>query len=196
MLHRYHRFNSFYFYFFQAILSSIVKIEKLVGETPETISELWNTYHAFKNCLSAVVPGETYRSLIQKFREFPQFLVPLPRGVSGHEFYFMQAHFHQVYFTSLGDYKNYGSQARPHLILTHYPELLNSKNIVLMRGELGSYEGAQVPLSIEEAKLLVIRLQQFYLTGSPAKKTLVQIFNTHPHEFDHLSLLEEADKLD
>ncbi|KAJ9081433.1 hypothetical protein DSO57_1014730 [Entomophthora muscae] len=178
-------------------LSKIMKVEFLVNETPESISQIWTTHHIDKECLSAVVPGATYKSLLKKIQKCPQFLIPLPRE-EGHEFYFMQTHFHQIYFTSLLEYKTHGSQARPHLILTHYPELLDSKDIVLMRGDLGNdpsdFHG-RIPLSLPDAKLLVYLFQQFYITGGPEKQKLVEVFNTAPSQFDHQKLLEEADKI-
>ncbi|KAI0230516.1 hypothetical protein L0F63_000459 [Massospora cicadina] len=114
---------------------------------------------------------------------------------NGHEFYFMQAHFHQLYFTSLLEYKTKGSQARPHLILTYYPELLETKGILLMRGELGNLPNDRVPLSLEDAKLMVYLFQQFYISGGPEKLRLVDTFNSAPNEFDYRKLLEEANKL-
>ncbi|KAI9295117.1 ATP11-domain-containing protein [Neoconidiobolus thromboides FSU 785] len=179
----------------QASLDKIMDLEKLKDLDAESISKLWNAYHLKKECISAVMPINTYNKFLNLFKEYPCFLLPLPRESGGHEFYFMQTHYHQIYFTSLIEYKTHGSQARPHLIITHYPELSKEKEIVLMKGELGNNDNEKVPLSLEDSKLLILLVQQFYLVGDEKKFELVKKFNKQPEEFDHNQLVLEAGKL-
>lgn len=111
-----------------------------------------------------------------------------------YEFYFMQAHFNQIYFTSLSEYKSLGSQARPHLVLTHYTELAESKDIILMRGELGlDPKTSTCPISLSQAQVLVHQFQKFYVTHSPSKWELVTTFNSNPSDFNHYKLIKEAE---
>jgi ATP synthase F1 complex assembly factor 1 len=42
----------------------------------------------------------------------------------------------RLLFTGLEDYKIRGSQASPYLVVTHYDELAESKDIVLVRGDI------------------------------------------------------------
>ena len=77
-----------------------------------------------------------------------------------------------VIFTPLEEFKRAGEWATPQLVLTHYPELANSHNLVLMRGEIsqaaetnGSKGNEANPgylLSQAQAQLLALALQKFY----------------------------------
>ncbi|RUP52030.1 ATP11 protein-domain-containing protein [Jimgerdemannia flammicorona] len=168
-------------------LNKIMKIELLENEDPETIGKIWTECHSTKDCISAVIPGETYKTFFQRSQKYPMFIVPLmqPQGV---EFYLLQFSYHQCVFTSLLEYKTRVAQARPYLTLTHYPELLPTKGIVLMRGELS--EEPRV-LSSADALFLALQMQQFYVSGGERKLKLVEAFHERPEEFDHHVLIEE-----
>ena len=90
--------------------------------------------------------------------------------------------------------------ATPHLILTFYSDLANSHGIVLLRGELtpSSSGNGSYLLSQEDAQLLAIGLQKFYLTeGEQSKRKertdLLRVFNELPKEFKWEELLKHAD---
>ena len=90
--------------------------------------------------------------------------------------------------------------ATPHLILTFYSDLANSHGIVLLRGELtpSSSGNGNYLLSQEDAQLLAIGLQKFYLTeGEQSKRKertdLLRVFNELPKEFKWEELLKYAD---
>ncbi|RKP27834.1 ATP11 protein-domain-containing protein [Syncephalis pseudoplumigaleata] len=180
-------------------LDAIVKLEMLMDKDAETIGKIWNQHHASKpGRLSALVPAETYRQMARRAREFPSFILPLPRE-QGAEFFWLQFSGHQCYFTSLAEYKLHGEQARPYLVLTHYPELIESKQIVLMRGELGDADGAKegqsTLMTSEDARLLVYLLQDFYVTGSEAKQKLVEQFHREPATFKFEELMDAVNRL-
>ena len=76
-----------------------------------------------------------------------------------------------VIFTPLEEFKKSGEWAEPRLVLTHYPELSRSHDIVLMRGEItaataagpsGSPVNPGYLLSQPQAQLLALALQRFY----------------------------------
>lgn len=149
-------------------------------------------------------------------------------GQVAHEFYFMQWAFHPpptipppspldkplpnpiipsehpistVLFTPLLEYKTRETFATPHLILTFYTELANSHDIVLLRGELTpSPSGSEnFILSQQDAQLLALGLQRFFLTEDGAENSrrkeraeLLRIFNESPTEFKWEELLKHA----
>ncbi|KAJ3383837.1 hypothetical protein HDU80_001139 [Chytriomyces hyalinus] len=174
---------------FEKPLNDIVKIELLEAETLQHIETLWNEYHAtVAGMVSGVMPVSFYNALKAKGKEYPLFVLPIPRK-TGVEFYFLQFAFNQIYYTSLLEYKTHLSEARPKLVLTHYDDLSESKGVVLMRGEVGREGGV---LKAEDARLLVLMTQMFYVTGSDAKKRMVEEFNKNPKEFQLQALMDEA----
>ena len=87
--------------------------------------------------------------------------------------------------TSLEDFKRRGAAAPPHLVVTHYPELANSKGLVLVRGDLvhigSSLAGAAAPS-------LLRRAYDYYLDDVKYKR-YAEAFNLRPAEFDWAALL-------
>lgn len=66
-------------------LSSILDLHKLKDEPAEKIRDLWTGYHTIKNKLSAVIPTEVYERLVRNAKQYPQFVLPLPRTIVGSE---------------------------------------------------------------------------------------------------------------
>lgn len=67
-------------------LSSILDLSKIEGneEMDATrIQELWTGYHSMKGKLSAVIPTQTYERLLSAAKQYPQFVLPLPRTIVG-----------------------------------------------------------------------------------------------------------------
>jgi ATP synthase F1 complex assembly factor 1 len=112
----------------------------------------------------------------------------MPRE-NGLEFFYLQFHFHQCILTSLLEYKTRKEKARPYLTLTHFNELSETKDIVLMRGELLDPK----ILSSANAQFLAFALQTFYCSKNNLK--LVKTFNENPEHFDYEELIQEMDKL-
>ncbi|KAI9478687.1 MAG: ATP11 protein-domain-containing protein [Benjaminiella poitrasii] len=172
-------------------LDKLVKLDLLEKETPENIAKIWNAGHANKDCITAVIPSNIYDALYKRSQEYPMFVVPMPRE-EGVEFFFLQFNFHQCNFTSLLEYKTKGSEARPFLTLTHFPELQKSKGIVLMKGEINKDPRM---LDTANAQFLAFALQQFYVTGGEEKLKLVEKFQKHPAEFDFQDLIKAVETL-
>lgn len=64
-------------------LKDIIDVERIAADDPATITQLWTQYHTLKNKLSAVIPAKQYAEMVTKAREYPQFLLPLPRTIVG-----------------------------------------------------------------------------------------------------------------
>jgi ATP synthase F1 complex assembly factor 1 len=97
----------------------------------------------------------------------------------------------------LAEYKLQGEQARPYLVITHYPDLIESKQIVLMRGELGDVDKQEGPslITTEDARLLIYMLQDFYVTGPQDKQKLVEQFHRQPATFKFEELIDSVTQL-
>ncbi|KAI8578655.1 hypothetical protein K450DRAFT_245913 [Umbelopsis ramanniana AG] len=169
-------------------LDKIVKLELLEKENAETIHKIWTEYHADKDCITASIPAHVYGTLYQNSLKFPMFIVPVPRD-EGVEFFLLQFIYHQAMFTSLLEFKTKGEEARPYLTITHFPELISSKDIVLMKGEITDTK----LLSPANAQYLAFALQQFYVTGGESKRKLLEIFHSKPQEFDYNQVIKEME---
>ncbi|KAJ2614465.1 hypothetical protein H4S08_001698 [Coemansia sp. RSA 1365] len=172
-------------------LAQIMRMDLLEDKSAEDTGEIWTRYHATKDMISASIPSLTYRELLSVAKKNPLFVLPLPRS-EGIEFFFLQFDHHQVYFTSLLEYKTNTMHARPFLTLTHYTDFIDSKGLVLMRGEIDSEARL---IDTQNAQYLALQMQQFYVTGGPAKRSLLEQFNQNPDLFDYNKLIEAADKI-
>ncbi|KAI8987692.1 ATP11 protein-domain-containing protein [Mycotypha africana] len=172
-------------------LDKLVKLDLLEKETPENIAKIWNAGHANQDCITAVIPSETYDTLYKRGQEYPMFVVPMPRE-QGVEFFFLQFNYNQCNFTSLLEYKTKGTEARPFLTLTHFPELQQSKGIVLMKGEINKDPKM---LDTANAQFLAFALQHFYVTGGDEKFKLVEKFHKSPGDFDFNELIKAVETL-
>lgn len=52
-------------------LDQIVKLELLEKESPEKISEIWNSYHSGRDAVSASLDANIYSNLHEKGKQFP-----------------------------------------------------------------------------------------------------------------------------
>ncbi|KAF9197369.1 hypothetical protein BGZ49_002219 [Haplosporangium sp. Z 27] len=167
-------------------LDKIMKLELVKDLPAQEIEKIWIQKHLdMEDSISAVVPAETYKKMLARSREYPMFLLPLSHG-DGVEFYLLQFSFHQVIFTSLLEYQTHGENARPFLTLTHYPELIDSKGIVLMNGSVSTNPRV---LSLDQAQILTFGLQQYYVSDHKEKLSLLHNFHKNPSQFSHEKLI-------
>lgn len=210
-------------------LSTFMNLDKTLQESPENIGKLWTGYHIARNKLSAVIPATTYLQMVETSRKFPQFVVPLPRAMKGegseeelgYEMQFLQWMTlplpkcnssnapppTAVMFTPLAEYQLRQEYAQPSLVLTHYTELIESKGIVLMRGDITENEaGNDNPksrplLTQQDAQILALCLQRFYhidwaLEGldndeeTEQRRALLRAFHGKPEQFDLKKLIQ------
>ncbi|KAK4513765.1 phosphatidylserine decarboxylase [Mucor velutinosus] len=173
-------------------LDKIVKLDLLAKESKESIAKIWTRHYADKDGITAVIPVDTYSTMFQVSQKYPLFILPMPRD-TGLEFFFLQFQAHQCNITSLLEYKTRGEKARPFLTITHYPELADTKGIVLMRGEIN--ENPKKMISVANAQFLAFAVQQFYSTNNPTSVKLVETFNTSPEEFNYQDLIKELENI-
>ncbi|CAG8519665.1 679_t:CDS:2 [Ambispora gerdemannii] len=172
-------------------LDKILRMEKILSQDMETICQLWTEYHAAKiACISDTLSADAYKKLFKRGQEFPMFVIPLTHP-TGLEFYILQFQYHQCFFTSLLEYKTFAAESQPLLVLTYYIDLMDTKGVVLMHGEIGKPN----ILSKENAKYLVRWLREFYLDGedkcedNKSKWNLVVKFNREPNNFEYSELV-------
>lgn len=92
-----------------------------------------------------------------------------------------------IIFTGLEDYKARGTQASPYFTVTHYTEFADSKDLVLVRGDVVFTS----KLADDEAKQLLETTQSFYLNDVRYK--LVERFNKKTRDFDFKDVLQALD---
>ncbi|KAJ1560936.1 hypothetical protein HK096_006659 [Nowakowskiella sp. JEL0078] len=56
-------------------LNEILKLETILKETPETIGNIWNTYHSTKNCISGSLSEDFYKKMLQRASKFPMVIL-------------------------------------------------------------------------------------------------------------------------
>ncbi|KAJ0018406.1 hypothetical protein Pint_10474 [Pistacia integerrima] len=88
-----------------------------------------------------------------------------------------------ILFTGLEDYKARGTQAAPYFTVTFYTDFAESKDLVLIRGEVVFTS----KLSDSEAEWLLETTQSFYLNDVRYK--LVEQFNKQTHDFEFKDVL-------
>jgi len=91
-----------------------------------------------------------------------------------------------VLFTELERYQKEANKGvvPPSLHLRYYPDLVETKGIALVRGEVDLAR-----LSTTDAQYLVNQLQIYYLADN--KYQLVKTFNHDPARFDYNSLIND-----
>lgn len=111
-----------------------------------------------------------------------------------------------VLLTPLQEYKSRTTFATPYLILTFYTDLATSHGIVLFRGEItptaasAENSSSDFLLSQQDAQLLTMHLQRFYLwggeeEGAKERYRLLEAFHSTPEEFKWEDLLKHAEPI-
>ncbi|KAH9534239.1 hypothetical protein CY35_18G097400 [Sphagnum magellanicum] len=165
-------------------LDSIMKIDTVRYTSPQEIIAIWNDYHIGRGHISAGMGRDLYKLLQQRANQCPLFVLPLRKG-NGFVSILVQAQMPHMLFTSLDDYRARGSAASPYFTVTHYTDLMDSKGVVLVRGDIVFTSR----LSDEEAKTLLETAHSFYLDDSRYKK--VWRFNKESEDFDFKEVLQE-----
>ncbi|XP_021803718.1 uncharacterized protein LOC110747975 [Prunus avium] len=124
-----------------------------------------------------------YHLLEHRAAECRYFVIPLWRG-GGYTTMFAQVQTPHMLFTGLEDYKAKGTQAAPYFAVTYYNEFAESKDMVLIRGDVVMPS----KLSDLEAKWLLETTQSFYVNDTRYK--LVERFNRQTHDFEFKDVLQ------
>ncbi|KAG0586933.1 hypothetical protein KC19_2G128600 [Ceratodon purpureus] len=165
-------------------LEQIMKIETVIFSPPEEITQIWNDYHIGRGHISAVMGSELYKVFEQRANECPLFVLPLRKG-SGFISVVVQAQMPYMLFTALEDYRARGTEASPYFTVTHFTELVPTKSLVLVRGDIVFTS----KLSDDEAETLLKTAHSFYINDERYRK--VRKFNKDSREFDFKEVLQE-----
>lgn len=171
------------------LLSDIMKTELLEDKTTEEIRKIWEDYHKSKNVIAATIPSDIYKKICQRSHEHPTFLLALPRS-EGYEFIVSQFSSNEIHFTPLISYQTHKENAPECLTITHYTDLQNEKNVVLMKGEFN-----KDILNVTEAQCLANQIQLYYGQDDQKRLQIMDRFTNKPLEFKHMDLIAELECL-
>lgn len=166
-----------------------MKLELIQDKTKEEITEIWHQYHKQKDCIVGVLNREQFEKMFERGKKYNTFLLPLPRE-QGYEFIMCQFHGLKVHLTPLLWYQTHKENAPECLTMIHYTELLESKGIVLMKGE---YDIKSI--NVTEAQCLVNELQMYYNSDHPQRLKLLKTFTERPDEFRHMDLIAHLETI-
>ncbi|KAL0305676.1 UNVERIFIED_CONTAM: ATP synthase mitochondrial F1 complex assembly factor 1 [Sesamum radiatum] len=135
-------------------LESILDLDRAKNKSPEELADIWDDYHLGRGHIGVSMKAKLYHLLEQRTADWKR----MPH----------------MLFTGLEDYKARGTQAAPYFTATYYKEFADSKDMVLIRGDVVFTS----KLSDAEAKWLLETAQSFYLNDVRYK--LVECFkNKH-----------------
>jgi len=169
-------------------LDALMRTDLLADVSPEDITQLWTKYWSERETVSAVMASDVFDSMSSRMKEYPLFLYPLPRE-QGYEFFMSQFADEHCFFTSLLNYQVNGEDAPWQLCFKLYPELKESKGLVLLACEFDN--GA---LSILEAQFLAQLQQLYYASPTDARVKLLRDFNHFPDSFKYMDVVKEIEE--
>ncbi|GAA0146568.1 chaperone [Lithospermum erythrorhizon] len=164
-------------------LGSIMDVERAKTKSPKELADVWDDFHLGRGHIGTTMSSKLYGLLEQRAATCRYFVLPLWKG-SGYTTMFVQVQMPCILFTGLEDYKARGTQAAPYFTVTHYKEFADSKDLVLIRGDVVFAS----KLSDSEANWLLETAQSFYLNDVRYK--LVERFNKQTHDFEFKDVLK------
>uniref|UniRef100_A0A0E0CJM0 ATP synthase mitochondrial F1 complex assembly factor 1 n=1 Tax=Oryza meridionalis TaxID=40149 RepID=A0A0E0CJM0_9ORYZ len=164
-------------------LASILDVERASGLSPDHLVAAWDDYHLGRGHIGASMSAKLYHLMEQRSATCRHFVIPLWKG-TGYTTMFMQVQMPHMIFTGLEDYKARGTQASPYYTITHYTDFAETKDTVLIRGDVVFTS----KLTDSEAKCLLETAHSFYLND--VRYRLVERFNKEPHEFEFKDVLQ------
>lgn len=170
-------------------LDDIMKIDLIKDKSADEIKHIWNQYHKQKDVISATMTVEQFDRLMERGKDNPIFLLPLPRS-EGYEFIMLQFAANTVHFTPLLAYQVHKENAPECLNMIHYTEF-RDKGIILMRGE---YDHKVI--NAQEAQCLGNQLQMYYYMNDKSKLNLLKNFTKKPDSFKHMDLIKELEQIE
>lgn len=99
-------------------LDEVMKVELLGDKTADELKNIWLEYHKQKDVITATITSEIYDMQMKRGREYPLFIVPLPRS-QGFEFFLLQFSVNSIHFTPLLCYQ-VGLKQIIHLIIQKF----------------------------------------------------------------------------
>jgi len=140
---------------------------------------IWNEYHHSKpHTVSTVLNAAQYQQLLSKGKAAKVFIFPVPKGEAPNHLVLVSMQQEKSFLlTFLGDYQVNPTGANPYMVLTCFDELVESKGIALLRGDLISH------LDEDEGHVLMTQLLNGYLRDTEYET--IKMFNHEPNSFDY-----------
>lgn len=184
-------------------LSSFLDIDKVKSLPKAELQYIWRARFANQErSLHATLDAPQFAGIFANAFKNPSFVLPLPKEGEGYEMHFVQwafvgPHTTHCMLTSLAEYKLHKEYAKPHTTLMFHQELVSDSGIVLMNGRVED----DVPLTMDEAQLLLLNVQRFYggmanADSSQRKLKMLRAFTLGDSSFDMDKLIEEAALMD
>lgn len=178
-------------------LASVLRLDTLLGKTGDDVAALWTAHHAGpggapgrgaagKGRVGAVLRAEAYALFASRSRASPTFVLPLAKPGGGLVTLVSQVQAPVTLITTLQEYRSAGAAAPAHAVVTHYPDLVASKGVALVRGDV---VGPHV-VDADDVARLVALLHRAYVDGEGHAH--VRAFNHAPAAFDYDRLLAWA----
>lgn len=168
-------------------LDEYMKISLLEDKSKEEVVNIWTEFHKNKEVVFGTLAKDVYNTLCEHSEKYPTFLLPLPRQ-EGYEFIVLQFEGNEVHFTPLISYQAYKADAPECLTLVYYPELVDSKGVVLIKGVFDKNI-----MSSLEAQCLVNTLHLYYGETDEKRLNLMHTFTHSPDNFRYMDLVAEMD---
>lgn len=170
-------------------IEDIMKVDLMEGKPAEDIRRIWLEYHHSKDVIAAVIPTDTYNTMMEVAKKYPVFIFPIPRS-QGFEFIMFQFAANTIHFTPLLCYQVHKDNAPECLNIVHYTEF-KEQGIVLMRGEYDTKV-----ITVQEAQCLANQLQLYYTQNNVEKLKLMECFTKTPEKFKHMDVIKELENLE
>lgn len=168
-------------------LTDLIHIELFEKEYPERIVTIWKEYYKGKMEVYAdAMKSSVFQVFIQRLRLNPHFVLPVHKKL-GYLNVYVQFQENGILFTPLKEFKMHGERAQPTLCVSYYTELEQSKELVLLRGEVDVKVIDKV-----EAIILMRMLYSFYIQNDLFER-FVEVFNHRPNEFNYQKFIEEIE---
>lgn len=175
-------------------LDEIVKLPLLIPHTRDEVVAIWQQHHALAQnqaAMSAHLNAEEHETFLAHASKAPLFVVPsfrmrdmpmddttTPYTFEADAFEMMLVNVQQssLLLTSLEEYKLKGAgAATPYAVITFYPDLAVSKDLVLVRGEM-----LDVNVTIPQLRQIWHLLHHFFIASPEAFAAFPEPFNRKP----------------
>ncbi|KAI8477000.1 MAG: ATP11 protein-domain-containing protein [Monoraphidium minutum] len=167
-------------------LEEIMHVDALHDKTADEIEQIWLEFHQdpTQRRVADVMGADEFKIVQARARTSPMFVLPLSKP-GGFVTLLLNCQGHLALLTSVEEYKRFGAGAPPHMTITHYTELLDTKGLVLTRGDVIN----DAVVTLPEARTLLQLVRAFYT--DPEAYRLVYQFNHEQERFSFDALLAQ-----
>jgi len=170
-------------------LEDIMYIDLIQGKSASDVKTIWENFHHGEHKFATSVPLKVFKKLQEQGASFPTFLFPLPRA-RGFEYILSQFSGSEIHFSPLINYQMFKENAPECLAVTHFTEMADATELVLVLGEFNSDV-----LDATESLCLYHQLQRYYGEDDPRRLRLIEQFTHSPLSFLHMDLIAELEAL-